>query len=296
MDGGIRSGVLYVVATPIGNLADLSARAAATLGSVDLIACEDTRHSRRLLAHLGIEKPLCAYHDHNEAQVHARLLARLEAGDSIALISDAGTPLISDPGFTLVRAARARDIAVVPIPGPSALIAALCASGLPSDRFLFLGFPPRASSQRRAFLEAVASEPGTLILYESGKRILATLEDCAAVLGCARNAVIARELTKCFETFLSGTLGTLHARVSEDPDQRIGELVLMISGAPEQSDADQLREEQRVLDILCAQLPTRQAADLAAQITGGARNRLYKLALAHRLVDQQAGAELPSAS
>ncbi|MBK5968957.1 MULTISPECIES: 16S rRNA (cytidine(1402)-2'-O)-methyltransferase [Thiorhodovibrio] len=291
LDATVKPSVLYVVATPIGNLGDLSSRAAGILAGVDLIACEDTRHSRRLLAHLGIGKPVCSYHDHNEAQAHARLLERLAAGESIALISDAGTPLISDPGFVLVREARALGIEVVPIPGPSALICALSASGLPSDRFLFLGFAPRSQSARRAFLETAVAEPGTLILYESGKRVLATLQDCAAVLGEARRAVIARELTKRFETYLSDSLAQLHARVSAETEHQLGELVLLIEGASGGASAEREREALVVLDILRAELPTRQAAALAARITGLPRNWLYRAALAaedgHRNDDRQ---------
>ncbi|EIC22460.1 putative S-adenosylmethionine-dependent methyltransferase, YraL family [Thiorhodovibrio frisius] len=287
LDAALGSGVLYVVATPIGNLEDLTARAAAILAGVDLIACEDTRHSRRLLDHLGIRKPLCAYHDHNEARTHPRLLSRLQAGDSIALISDAGTPLINDTGFTLVREARAQGIRVIPVPGPSALICALSAAGLPSDRFLFLGFPPRSSAARRAFFDQVAKEPGTLLLYESGKRMMATLEDSAAVLGETRQAVIARELTKRFETFLTGTLGDLHARLSADTDQQLGEFVLLVTGASGDEGAEQEREEARILAILCAELPTRQAAALTARITGGQRNRLYRAALTCQQAEAQ---------
>lgn len=285
MDAAVQSGVLYVVATPIGNLDDLSARATAILAGVDFIACEDTRHSRRLLAHLGLHKPLRAYHDHNEAQVLSELLDQLSAGASIALISDAGTPLISDPGFALVRAARARGHTVVPIPGPSALICALSAAGLPSDRFLFLGFPPRTSAARRSFFAQLAREPGTLLLYESGNRIITTLEDAAAVLGKARPAVIARELTKKFETFLSGTLGDLHARVTSESNQQLGEFVLLIEGDSGGESEEQEREEERILAILCAELPTRQAAALTARITGGPRNRLYRMALRHQQAD-----------
>jgi 16S rRNA (cytidine1402-2'-O)-methyltransferase len=279
-DGIGKTGVLYVVATPIGNLADLSARAGAVLAGADLIACEDTRHSRRLLAHLGLERPLCSYHDHNEAQAHTRLLERLVAGETIALISDAGTPLISDPGFRLVRAARARGLSVVPIPGPSALICALSAAGLPSDRFLFLGFPPRTTQPRRALLETLTAEPGTLIFYESGQRMLATLEDCARLLGEARQGVVARELTKRFETFLSGSLRQLHAEIAAAEAQRRGEFVLLIAGAGEATAEAPAREAQRVLEILCAELPPGQAATLAARITGVARNQLYRAALA----------------
>lgn len=277
-----------MVATPIGNLGDLSARAAAVLAGVDLIACEDTRHSRRLLDYLGIHAPLCAYHDHNEASAHPHLLARLDSGDSIALISDAGTPLISDPGYTLVREARARGLTVVPIPGPSALICALSAAGLPSDRFLFLGFAPRTRAPRRRWIEAVAQEPGTLILYDSGQRIQATLEDCADVLGGTRQAVVARELTKRFETFLSGSLDELGARIKAHSEQQLGEFVLLIAGASAAPDAQQAREQARVLDILRAELTTRQAAALTARITGGQRNELYRMALARQSQESDA--------
>lgn len=271
-----------MVATPIGNLDDMTARAAATLASVDLIACEDTRHSKKLLHYLGLSTPLSSFHDHNEADVLPRLLEQLAAGRRIALISDAGTPLISDPGFTLVRAARARGIQVTPIPGPSALICALSAAGLPSDRFLFLGFPPRSVAQRRDWLNDQTDEPGTLILYESGKRMSATLADCAHCLGPGRRAVIARELTKRFETFLSGSLAELGERVAAEPEQQLGEFVLLIEGATRDASARQAQEEARVLEILLSELPIPQAAALTARITGGKRNRLYRAALAQR--------------
>jgi 16S rRNA (cytidine1402-2'-O)-methyltransferase len=278
------SGVLYVVATPIGNLADISSRAREILADVAVIACEDTRHSRRLLTHLGLElgtgRELMAYHDHNERDAAERLLARLADGARIALISDAGTPLISDPGFVLVRAAREQGIAVVPVPGPSAPICALSAAGLPSDRFLFLGFPPRAQGQRLAWIEAVAAEPGTLICYESPKRSAATLRDLAAVLGGDRRAVVARELTKRFETFLDGTLADLAERVAADPEQQLGELVLLIEGDRRSKRDRSGGEEQRILEILSAELPLKQAVALAARITGANRNRLYREALA----------------
>jgi 16S rRNA (cytidine1402-2'-O)-methyltransferase len=276
------AGVLYVVATPIGNLADISARARQVLSDVELIACEDTRHSRVLLHHLGVDKPLLAYHDHNEAEAAPRLVAMLDDGQSIALISDAGTPLISDPGFRLVRAARAAGIAVVPVPGACALIAALSASGLASDRFLFVGFPPRGGDERRRWLEGLVAEPGTLICYESGRRAAATLADLATVLGGARQAVVARELTKRFETILDGELATLAARIAADPEQQLGELVLLIEGdsrLPEEQAGD---EQRRILDILGEQLPLKQAVALTARITGGNRNRLYREALAKR--------------
>lgn len=273
------TGVLYVVATPIGNLADISERALRVLGEVALIAAEDTRHTRRLLAHYGIAGRLLSCHDHNEEQAARRVLARLAAGEDVALVSDAGTPLISDPGFPLVQAARAGGFRVVPIPGASAALCALSAAGLPCDRFLFLGFPPRAEAGRRAWIAGLAGEPGTLVLYEAGNRAVATLEDLRHGLGGERRAVVARELTKRFETFLAGTLDELARRVAEDPEQQRGEIVLLVDGNRAPGMPAQEAEEERVLRILGAELPLRQAAALAARITGGKKNRLYELAL-----------------
>jgi 16S rRNA (cytidine1402-2'-O)-methyltransferase len=273
-------GVLYVVATPIGNLGDITERALAMLRRVAIIAAEDTRNARRLLTHFGIQAELRSYHEHNEADSTQGLLRVLEGGRDVALISDAGTPLISDPGFILVRAARARGLRVVPIPGASAAICALSAAGLPSDRFLFLGFPPRTSAKCRDWLAGVATEPGTLLFYESGKRAGRTLGDLAAVLGGTRRAVVARELTKHFETFLCGTLEELAERLASDADQRLGELVLLVEGADQAVGAAQTREEERVLGILAAELPLKQAAALAARLTGGSKNRLYRIGLA----------------
>ena len=275
-------GLLYVVATPIGNLDDISRRACQVLSDVDLIACEDTRHSRVLLSHLGIDNRLVAYHDHNEAEAVPRLLRLLVEGQSIALVSDAGTPLISDPGFRLVRAAREQGLRVVPIPGPSALIAALSVSGLPSDRFLFVGFPPRGGDERRRWLAELAREPGTLICYESGRRAVATLADLAEALGAERRAVIARELTKRFETILDDDLAGLQQRVAADPDQQLGELVLLIEGDTRLEDERDADEQRRILALLADELPLKQAVALTARITGGNRNRLYKEALARR--------------
>jgi 16S rRNA (cytidine1402-2'-O)-methyltransferase len=267
--------LLYVVATPIGNLGDLTQRARQVLGEVDLIAAEDTRETRRLLSHLGISKPLVAYHDHNESTAAPRLIEVLKGGQSVALVSDAGTPMISDPGYDLVMGACEAGIRVVPVPGPSAAICALSAAGLPSDRFLFLGFPPRGATQRRAWLASVEREPGTLIFYESGKRVVVTLLDLSRVLGEHRRVVLARELTKRFETFLRGTAGDLAERLSADPEQRLGEMVLLVAGSNGVPDAD--REEQdRVLRILAEELPLSQAAALAARVTGAKRNLLYK--------------------
>ncbi len=276
-----KAGVLYVVATPIGNLGDMTARACKILTDVDLIACEDTRHSRPLLKHFGIDTPVVAYHDHNERTQAPRLLARLASGTAIALISDAGTPLVSDPGFELVRGARSQGTRVVPVPGPSAPICALSASGLASDRFLFLGFPPRGETARRAWIGAIAAEPGTLILFEAGRRAAATLADLAAVLG-ARSAVLARELTKRFETLLEGPLPELAEQVAADPEQQLGEIVILVSGACTDADDEAAAEQRRILDILATELPLKQAVALTARITGGNRNLLYRRALAAR--------------
>lgn len=272
-------GLLYVVATPIGNLADLTERARQVLGAVDLIAAEDTRETRRLLAHCGISNRLIAYHDHNESSITPRLIEALLQGQDLALVSDAGTPTVSDPGYRLVAAAWEAGIRVVPVPGPSAAVCALSAAGLPSDRFLFLGFPPRGGAQRRAWIASVAGETGTLILYESGKRAAETLADLSSVLGEERRVVLARELTKRFETFLRGSAGALAQRLNGDPEQRLGELVILVGGAPDQPSAD-LEEQERVLRILAEGLPLTQAVALAAQITGAKRNPLYRLGLA----------------
>ncbi len=274
-----KRGLLYVVATPIGNLADISERARTVLAEVDLVAAEDTRHTGRLLAFLGIQAKLISYHDHNESAAAGRLLEAMEMGEDIALVSDAGTPLISDPGFNLVAAARERGFDVVPIPGACAAICALSAAGLPSDRFLFLGFPPRTMTQRRAWLEAVRDEPGTLVLYESGKRITATLADLGAVLGEQRRVVLARELTKRFETFLMGTASELQLRLEGDATQRLGEFVTLIQGHDQASGPGDA-EAERVLRVLAAELPLRQASVLAARLTGAKKNALYRMGLA----------------
>jgi 16S rRNA (cytidine1402-2'-O)-methyltransferase len=272
------AGLLYVVATPIGNLADLTERGRQVLAAVDLIAAEDTRETRRLLAHLGLSKRLVAYHDHNEATAAERLIHWLSQGQDLALVSDAGTPLISDPGYRLISAAWEAGIRVVPIPGANAAICALSAAGLASDRFLFLGFPPRRGAERRSWLESLAHEPGTLILYESGRRAAATLADLSAVLGDGRRVVVARELTKRFETFLRGSAGELAERLAADPEQRLGELVILVSGAPA-GPRGQEQEQERVLRVLAVELPLGQAAALGARITGASRKALYRLGL-----------------
>ncbi|MBX9762672.1 MAG: 16S rRNA (cytidine(1402)-2'-O)-methyltransferase [Pseudomonadaceae bacterium] len=273
-------GSLYVVATPIGNLDDISARALNVLRSVSLIAAEDTRHSARLMQHFGIPTPLAACHEHNERDQGGRFLARLLAGDDVALISDAGTPLISDPGYHLVRQARAAGVAVVPVPGACALIAALSAAGLPSDRFIFEGFLPAKAAGRRARLEHVKEEPRTLIFYEAPHRILECLQDMQAVFGDERPALLARELTKTFETLKGMPLAELAAWVAADSNQQRGECVVLVAGwqAPEGEEAVS-SEAMRVLDLLLAEMPLKRASALAAEITGVRKNLLYQVAL-----------------
>ena len=267
------SGKLFVVATPIGNLGDLSPRALDTLKTVSAICAEDTRHTRQLLAHFGVDKPLVALHEHNEGDAAAPLVARLLAGESLALVSDAGTPLVSDPGFRLVRAAREAGIAVSPVPGASALIAALSVAGLPSDRFIFEGFLPAKPKPRRERLAQLASEPRTLIFYESAHRIEEALDDAVAAFGGERRAVIARELTKLFETVLDGNLSELVQRVRGDANQRKGEFVLLVQGAGEDADAKVL-EGRRLYATLSAHLPPSTAAKLAAEQSGAPRKAL----------------------
>ena len=272
-------GVLYVVATPIGNLADISARAREVLAAVDVVAAEDTRHSGTLLSHLGIKTQLISLHDHNEAERAPLLVARLQAGESVALISDAGTPLISDPGFDLVRASRAAGITVTPIPGASALVAALSVSGLPTDRFIFEGFLPAKQGARRERLAALSQEPRTLVFYESVHRLKESLEDMAAALGPKRRAVLARELTKLHEGVRDASLKELVGWAGSDPAAAKGEVVVMVAGAAAAESAALDAEAERVLKLLLAELPVKQAAALAAGITGLNKNPLYQRAL-----------------
>ena len=271
------AGVLHIVATPIGNLGDLSPRALETLKTVAAICAEDTRHTRQLLAHYGVEQPLLALHQHNEDELAARLVVRLQAGDSLALVSDAGTPLVSDPGFRLVRAARAAGIRVSPLPGPCAFIAALSVAGLPSDRFVFEGFLPAKAAARRERLALLASEPRTLAFYESSHRIEDTLADMRGAFGAQRPAVLARELTKLFETVLDGTLEALCERVAADTDQRKGEFVVLVQGAGEDADA-RIAEGRRLYAKLSEHLPPSTAAKLAADLSGAPRKALYNSA------------------
>lgn len=270
----ISAGTLHVVATPIGNLGDLSPRALDTLKTVAAICAEDTRHTRQLLAHYGVDRPLLALHQHNEEEVADRLVARLLAGESLALVSDAGTPLVSDPGFRLVRAARAAGVRVSPVPGACAFVAALSVAGLPSDRFVFEGFLPAKATARRERLALLAAEPRTLAFYESAHRIEDTLGDCAAAFGGERRAVLARELTKLFETVLDGTLDALRAQVSADPNQRKGEFVLLVQGAGDDADA-RIAEGRRLYAKLGEHLPPSTAAKLAAELSGAPRKALY---------------------
>ncbi|MBB1115566.1 16S rRNA (cytidine(1402)-2'-O)-methyltransferase [Stenotrophomonas sp. W1S232] len=265
---------LYVIATPIGNLADISARALQTLREVAAVCAEDTRHTRPLLAHYGIDKPLIALHDHNEEAIADKVVARLLAGESLALVSDAGTPLVSDPGFKLVRAARAAGVKVSPIPGACAAIAALSVAGLPSDRFAFEGFLPAKASARRERLSRLASATATLVFYESSHRIEESLADMLAIFGGDRPAVLARELTKLFETVLDGDLASLLAQVQADPNQRRGEFVVMVQGAGD-DEAAQIAEGRRLYARLNEHLPPSTAAKLAAELSGAPRKALY---------------------
>jgi 16S rRNA (cytidine1402-2'-O)-methyltransferase len=273
------SGILYIVATPIGNLADLSARAVEVLGSVDLIAAEDTRHSGKLLQYCALHTPMQALHEHNERELAPRLVEDMLAGRSIALISDAGTPLISDPGFNLLRLARQAGLEIVPVPGPSALICALSVSGLPTDRFVFEGFLPAKRSARRSRLERLCGETRSLVFFESSHRIVDCLRDCEAVFGAQRQAVVARELTKRFETIHSDTLAKLVHWVSDDPNQQKGEIVLLVHGRAETDSHQVTSEAERILLMLLEELPIKKAAKLAARITGVNKRALYERAL-----------------
>ena len=267
-------GQLWVVATPIGHRDDFSARAVETLRNVAVIAAEDTRHSRPLLIHYNIDTPTIALHEHNEREVVDAVVRRLQGGESVALISDAGTPLISDPGFRLVRAARAAGIRCIPVPGACAAIAALSVAGLPSDRFVFEGFLPPKASARRSRLQELAGDARTLMFYESSHRVAESLADMRDIFGAQREAVLARELTKLFETVIGLPLNELAARVAADPDQQRGECVILVAGRGEEVD-ERLAEGQRVFAILSEELPPSKAAKLAAAITGASRKALY---------------------
>lgn len=274
-----RKGILYVVATPIGNLGDMSARAIEVLSGVDLIAAEDTRHSLPLLRHFGIATPCIAYHEHNERQLSPGLIQRLLGGESIALISDAGTPLISDPGYHLVFQARQADCRVMPVPGPNALISALSVAGLPTHRFIFEGFLPAKSAMRRRRLEALCKETATLVFYESTHRILESLHDMCEILGAGRQAVIAREMTKIHETVRGASLAELYDWVCGEKDQQKGEMVILVQGTAESENNENAIEYERILGILLQEVPLKQAVSIAVKITGAKRNLLYDLAV-----------------
>jgi len=269
-----RPGILHVVATPIGNRDDIGTRAIETLRRVAVIAAEDTRHTRPLLQHLGIDTPLVALHDHNERTAVDGLVERMRGGADVALVSDAGTPLISDPGFRLVRAARVAGLKVSPVPGPSAVVAALSVAGLPSDRFVFEGFLAAKAGARRSRLAELAGESRTLIFYESSHRIVDCLDDMREVFGDDREAVVARELTKLFETVLGAPLAELVEQVKADPNQQKGEFVVMVAGR-EAGEDERIAEGLRVFGILKEELPPAKAAKLAAAITGAPRKALY---------------------
>lgn len=275
----LKEPVLYVVATPIGNLADITLRALDILKSVDAIAAEDTRHTAGLLNHFGISKKLIAVHEHNEQQSAHILLERIRAGERIALVTDAGTPGISDPGAIVVNVLREAGVAVVPIPGASAVIAALSASGITDNGFSFIGFLPASGSQRRKTLTTLNILPHTLVFYEAPHRIIESVEDMANVLGGERRITIARELTKTFETFHRCLLNEAKAWLQADTNRQRGEFVLLIEAAPIKEEAAISEEAERQLKLLLAELPLKQAVKLAVEITGAKKNDLYERAL-----------------
>lgn len=271
-------GTLYVVATPIGNLGDITYRAVEVLQQVGCIAVEDSRHSAKLLQHYNISASVAVIHDHNERENSLKLIEKLKQGVDLALISDAGTPLISDPGYWLVKQAIEQSITVVPVPGASASIAALSVAGLPNDRFCFEGFLPAKKQARCSCLEGLVHETRTLIFYEAPHRILETLQDMADVFGAKRQAVLARELTKTFETLLRVSLGELVEIVDKDSNQQKGEMVILVHGADESSTYDE-QYQDRLLQLLIPEMPIKKAAAIAAELTGARKNKLYDRAL-----------------
>lgn len=272
-----KSGELFIVATPIGNLGDITHRAVDTLRAVDLILAEDTRHAAILLGHYQIDRPLLSCHEHNERRQLESILQRLHDGAQLALISDAGTPLISDPGYPLVHAARAAGLTVTPIPGACAAIAALSASGLATDRFCFEGFVPAKPGARKRFLETIAGESGTAVMYESSHRILDCLGDMVEVLGDQRRVVVGRELTKKFEQFYSGSAAELAQQIGSGQHDQRGEFVVMVAGS---DDNDSARADAvRLLELLVGEMPLKAASGIAAAFTGENRNSLYQLGL-----------------
>lgn len=280
-----KTGLLYIVATPIGNLQDFSPRAQMILQQVDLIAAEDTRHSRHLLNHFGIMTPLQSLHEHNERSQTHHLLQRLQSGENIALISDAGTPLISDPGTWLVRAALKAQITVVPIPGPSALISALSIAGFPAERFVFEGFLPTKSAARRQRLGILAQETRTLVFYEAPHRLLACLDDMIQIFGQQREVALVKELTKIFETVHRQPLAEIINWLQIDEQRQKGEFVIVVQGNSPIEDEALNEETKRIFRILHSQLPLKQAAKLASEITGISKNKLYGLGIIKDITD-----------
>lgn len=281
MVAGKVQGRLRVVATPIGNMGDVSARARQALEGADTIVAEDTRHTLALLAALGISRPLISLHAHNETQRVPSILARLNAGETIALVSDAGTPLLSDPGYELVRAAAESGIPIEPIPGPSAITTALAAAGLPVSRFCFEGFLPAKDRERRAHLARLAAEPRTLVFFEAPHRIASTLADLAAEFGATRRAAVARELTKTHETIYRGSLKELAEQALREENFRRGEITLIVQGAPAESRAVDAALLRRAVDLLARELSPSRAAAIASQLTGVSRSEAYELITRH---------------
>lgn len=279
-------GTLYIVATPIGNLSDITQRALETFKQVDLIAAEDTRHSGLLLSHYGIKKPFFVLHDHNEQQRATNLVEKLQQGLNIALISDAGTPLISDPGFHLVRECRQAGISITPIPGACAAITALCVAGIASDRFCFEGFLPAKSKARCDKLQELLNEPRTLIFYESTHRILDTLQDMQTAWGKERYVVMARELTKTWETIHGAPLGELIAWLMEDNNRIKGEIVLVVEGKTADESEEFSQQAVILLEKLANELPLKKAAAIVAETFGYKKNALYQYGLAHFKINE----------
>jgi 16S rRNA (cytidine1402-2'-O)-methyltransferase len=279
-------GVLYVVATPIGNLEDVSARALRVLGEVDIIACEDTRHSARLLSTYSIRTPTISYFEHNEERRTPELIERLQRGESVALVTDAGTPAISDPGYRLVRAALAEGIRVASLPGPSAAVAAISISGLPTDRFTFEGFLPQKTNARRSALEALKREPRTMVFFEAARRVTATLDDMESVFGIEREAVVVREITKTFEESVRGTVAELRTHFTAIEPR--GEIVIVVAGAPTSSTRGVVPPDAAAITVeeLCAAgLSLKDASIVIARLTGASRREVYQQALARRNTD-----------
>ena len=273
------SGILYIVATPIGNLSDITIRAVEILKKVDAVLAEDTRHTKKLFDHYEIDSPLVAFHEHNENEKVDYILAQIGSGKSLALVSDAGTPLISDPGYNLVLEAKKNGISVVPIPGPSALIAALSSSGIESNNFTFFGFLPSKQSARLRLLKKKKSLNETIIFYESPKRILAALMDMLEVFGEKRQVCLAKEITKSFETILNDNLVNLIEYLTSDSSHQKGEFVIIISPV-NKVDLDEAQVQlEKILPILCAEMGASQAAKLAAKITGIDKKHCYKRAI-----------------